>query len=386
MVTAVPWSSRALLAALLLGAALPAGATLRTIEQAYELTRSQVQLPGKPEGTSDRAALHGLSPGGPAGHRRDGLVRPARDPATRRPVRRTGRVSRRRHQPRHAGVRLLRAPDPSREAHRAGRARPGNPPMNNLSLATSPAPRWRRCCWCLSFLPPAPVRTIPSCSSATRTPAPPAPTSSSSSTRPAAWTRWSPPRRRSTPAPDLRGLLRQRRPVLLHQRRHACLRQSQRPAEDGQSLRRVPPGPGDRGLLPGLPPGLGRRPANAGTSSIAGPAGGRPRVRERPGRRRRRPDAARTSPPTAPKAPGPPPAPASRPGPPSTRSTTATGSTGAATRRSVEKSRIDIVKEAVNALMTGLRDVNVGVMRFNGDEGGSVVAAARRTSRRPATR
>ncbi|MEQ1801315.1 MAG: PilC/PilY family type IV pilus protein [Gammaproteobacteria bacterium] len=40
----------------------------------------------------------------------------------------------------------------------------------------------------------------------------------------------------------------------------------------------------------------------------------------------------------------------------------------------VEKSRIDIVKEAVNALMTGLRDVNVGVMRFNGDEGGAVIA------------
>ncbi len=40
----------------------------------------------------------------------------------------------------------------------------------------------------------------------------------------------------------------------------------------------------------------------------------------------------------------------------------------------VEKSRIDIVKEAVNALMAGLRDVNVGVMRFNGNEGGSVVA------------
>jgi len=40
----------AVLAALLLGAALPAGATLRTIEQAYELTRSQVQLPGRAEG------------------------------------------------------------------------------------------------------------------------------------------------------------------------------------------------------------------------------------------------------------------------------------------------------------------------------------------------
>lgn len=33
------------LCALLLAAALPAGATLRTIEQAYELTRNQVQLP-----------------------------------------------------------------------------------------------------------------------------------------------------------------------------------------------------------------------------------------------------------------------------------------------------------------------------------------------------
>lgn len=40
----------AMLAALLLGTALPAGATLRTIEQAYELTRSQVQLPGRAEG------------------------------------------------------------------------------------------------------------------------------------------------------------------------------------------------------------------------------------------------------------------------------------------------------------------------------------------------
>jgi hypothetical protein len=39
------------LAALLLGLTLPAGATLRTIEQAYELTRSQIRLPGKPAGT-----------------------------------------------------------------------------------------------------------------------------------------------------------------------------------------------------------------------------------------------------------------------------------------------------------------------------------------------
>lgn len=41
----------------------------------------------------------------------------------------------------------------------------------------------------------------------------------------------------------------------------------------------------------------------------------------------------------------------------------------------VEKSRLDIVKEAVNALTASLRDVNVGVMRFNGEEGGSVIAA-----------
>jgi hypothetical protein len=39
------------LAALLLSfVSLPAAATLRTIEEAYELTRSQVQLPDKPEG------------------------------------------------------------------------------------------------------------------------------------------------------------------------------------------------------------------------------------------------------------------------------------------------------------------------------------------------
>jgi len=30
--------------------ALPAGATLRTVEQAYELTRTQVQLPARPDG------------------------------------------------------------------------------------------------------------------------------------------------------------------------------------------------------------------------------------------------------------------------------------------------------------------------------------------------
>ena len=40
----------------------------------------------------------------------------------------------------------------------------------------------------------------------------------------------------------------------------------------------------------------------------------------------------------------------------------------------VQKSRLDIVKESVNGLMAGLTNVNVGVMRFNGDEGGSVVA------------
>ncbi|MBN8280010.1 MAG: PQQ-binding-like beta-propeller repeat protein, partial [Gammaproteobacteria bacterium] len=39
----------------------------------------------------------------------------------------------------------------------------------------------------------------------------------------------------------------------------------------------------------------------------------------------------------------------------------------------VEKSRLDIVKEAVVALVAGLRDVNVGVMRFNGDFGGSML-------------
>lgn len=39
----------------------------------------------------------------------------------------------------------------------------------------------------------------------------------------------------------------------------------------------------------------------------------------------------------------------------------------------IERSRLDIVKEAVTTLVTGLRDVNVGVMRFNGDFGGSMV-------------
>lgn len=41
----------------------------------------------------------------------------------------------------------------------------------------------------------------------------------------------------------------------------------------------------------------------------------------------------------------------------------------------VQKSRLAIVKEAVNAVVAGLRDVNVGIMRFNGDDGGAVVAA-----------
>ena len=50
--TSRPSPAAAVLAALLrVGAALPAAATLRTLEQAYELTRSQVQLPGRPEGT-----------------------------------------------------------------------------------------------------------------------------------------------------------------------------------------------------------------------------------------------------------------------------------------------------------------------------------------------
>lgn len=38
-------------ALLLFNVSLPAAATLRTIEQAHELTRSQVQLPDKPEGS-----------------------------------------------------------------------------------------------------------------------------------------------------------------------------------------------------------------------------------------------------------------------------------------------------------------------------------------------
>jgi type IV pilus assembly protein PilY1 len=41
---------------------------------------------------------------------------------------------------------------------------------------------------------------------------------------------------------------------------------------------------------------------------------------------------------------------------------------------SVQKSRLTIVKEAVSAIVASLRDVNVGVMRFNGGDGGAVVA------------
>jgi len=40
----------------------------------------------------------------------------------------------------------------------------------------------------------------------------------------------------------------------------------------------------------------------------------------------------------------------------------------------VQKSRLDIVKEAVNSLAAGLVDVNIGLMRFNGSDGGSVIA------------
>jgi hypothetical protein len=40
----------ALATVLLITVSLPAAATLRTIEQAYELTRNQVQLPDQPEG------------------------------------------------------------------------------------------------------------------------------------------------------------------------------------------------------------------------------------------------------------------------------------------------------------------------------------------------
>lgn len=40
----------ALAGLLLVGLTLPAAGTLRANEQAYELTRNQVQLPGKPEG------------------------------------------------------------------------------------------------------------------------------------------------------------------------------------------------------------------------------------------------------------------------------------------------------------------------------------------------
>jgi type IV pilus assembly protein PilY1 len=41
----------------------------------------------------------------------------------------------------------------------------------------------------------------------------------------------------------------------------------------------------------------------------------------------------------------------------------------------VQKSRLDIVKEAVNGLSASLRNVNVGVMRFNRSDGGRVIAA-----------
>lgn len=41
----------------------------------------------------------------------------------------------------------------------------------------------------------------------------------------------------------------------------------------------------------------------------------------------------------------------------------------------VVKDRLSVVKDAVNNLIAGLQNVNVGIMRFNGDEGGSVVAA-----------
>jgi hypothetical protein len=41
---------RAMVLLLLAGIAVPAAATLRTIEQAYELTRSQVSLPTAPQG------------------------------------------------------------------------------------------------------------------------------------------------------------------------------------------------------------------------------------------------------------------------------------------------------------------------------------------------
>ncbi len=41
----------------------------------------------------------------------------------------------------------------------------------------------------------------------------------------------------------------------------------------------------------------------------------------------------------------------------------------------VQQTRLDVVKVAVNGLLAGLRDVNVGLMRFSGDEGGAVVYA-----------
>lgn len=42
---------------------------------------------------------------------------------------------------------------------------------------------------------------------------------------------------------------------------------------------------------------------------------------------------------------------------------------------SIERTRLDIVKEAVNNLTASIRNVRVGVMRFNRDEGGYVIAA-----------
>jgi type IV pilus assembly protein PilY1 len=42
-----------------------------------------------------------------------------------------------------------------------------------------------------------------------------------------------------------------------------------------------------------------------------------------------------------------------------------------------QRTRLDIVKEAVNGLSTSIRNVNVGVMRFNRSEGGRVIAAMR---------
>ncbi len=41
----------------------------------------------------------------------------------------------------------------------------------------------------------------------------------------------------------------------------------------------------------------------------------------------------------------------------------------------VEKTRLEVVQEVTNAAIDGLSGVNVGVMRFNGDEGGAVIEA-----------